>query len=142
VKKGQKKCDQELEDRVAARTSDLIQANVAMAIKEEETRSVVEHMVDCIITIDEKGMIRSANPALEKLFGYNRVEVIGKNISMLMPDPHSSNHDSYMEKYYQTGQAKILDIGREDEGLHKSGEHIALYLAISEYFVGGASTCL
>ncbi len=135
MKKGQKNYDQELEDRVAARTSDLIQANVAMAIKEEETRSVVEHMVDCVITIDEKGMIRSANPALEKLFGYNRVEVIGKNISMLMPDPHSSNHDSYMEKYYQTGQAKILGIGREVEGLHKSGEHIALYLAVSEYFV-------
>ena len=126
----------DLEDQVAQRTADLERANVAMAIKEEETRSVVEHMVDCVITIDEKGIVRSANPVVEKLFGYTRDEVIGQNISMLMPEPHSSSHDGYMERYYRTGQAHIIGIGREVEGLHKNGEHIAVYLAVSEYFVG------
>ncbi|MFZ1319726.1 MAG: ATP-binding protein, partial [Candidatus Nitrotoga sp.] len=127
----------ELEDQVAQRTADLEQANVAMAIKEEETRSVVEHMVDCVITIDEKGIVRSANPVVENLFGYTRDEVIGQNISILMPEPHRSGHDGYMERYYQTGQAHIIGIGREVDGLHKNGEHIAVYLAVSEYFVGG-----
>ncbi len=127
----------ELEHQVAARTADLERANVAMAIKEEETRSVVEHMVDCVITIDEKGIVRSANPVVEKLFGYTRDEVIGQNISMLMPEPHRSGHDGYMERYYRTGQAHIIGIGREVEGLHKNGERIAVYLAVSEYFVGG-----
>jgi two-component system sensor histidine kinase/response regulator len=55
---------------------------------------------------------------------------------MLMPEPHRSGHDGYMERYYQTGQAKIIGIGREVEGLHKNGERIAVYLAVSEYFVG------
>ncbi|MDO9100920.1 MAG: ATP-binding protein [Candidatus Nitrotoga sp.] len=127
----------ELEDQVAQRTADLEQANVAMAIKEEETRSVVEHMVDCVITIDEKGIVRSANPVVENLFGYTRDEVIGQNISILMPEPHRSGHDGYMGRYYQTGQAHIIGIGREVDGLHKNGEHIAVYLAVSEYFVGG-----
>ncbi|BBJ23374.1 hypothetical protein W01_13010 [Candidatus Nitrotoga sp. AM1P] len=126
----------ELEHQVAQRTADLEQANVAMTIKEEEIRSVVEHLVDCVITIDEKGIIRSANPVVEKLFGYTRDEVIGQNVSMLMPEPHRSGHDGYMERYYQTGQAHIIGIGRELEGLHKNGERIALYLAVSEYFVG------
>ena len=127
----------ELEDQVAQRTVDLEQANVAMAIKEEEIRSVVEHMVDCVITIDEKGIIRSANSVMENLFGYSRDEVIGQNVSILMPEPHSSSHDGYMERYYRTGQAHIIGIGREIEGLHKNGERIAVYLAVSEYFVGG-----
>ncbi|MDQ3268111.1 MAG: PAS domain S-box protein, partial [Pseudomonadota bacterium] len=126
----------ELEHQVTQRTADLERANVAMTIKEEEIRSVVEHLVDCVITIDEKGIIRSANPVVEKLFGYTRDEVIGQNVSMLMPEPHRGGHDGYMEKYYQTGQAKIIGIGREVEGLHKNGERIAVYLAVSEYFVG------
>ncbi|WP_239288760.1 PAS domain S-box protein, partial [Candidatus Nitrotoga sp. 1052] len=129
--------NQELEYRVAARTADLEQANIAMTVKEEEIRSVVEHMVDCVITIDEKGIIRSANPVVEKIFGYTRDEVIGQNVSMLMPEPHRSSHDGYIERYSRTGQAHIIGIGREVEGLHKNGERIALYLAVSEYFVGG-----
>ncbi len=129
--------NQELEYRVAARTADLEQANVAMMVKEEEIRSVVEHMVDCVVTIDEKGIVRSANPVVEKIFGYTRDEVIGQNVSMLMPEPHRSSHDGYIERYTRTGQAHIIGIGREVEGLHKNGERIALYLAVSEYFVGG-----
>ena len=74
--------NQELETRVAARTADLEQANAVLRSKEEETRSVVDHMVDCIITIDDKSIIRSVNPVIEKLFGYTREEVIGQNVSI------------------------------------------------------------
>lgn len=127
----------ELEDRVEKRTFDLQQANLTLAFKEEEIRSVVENMVDCVITIDEDGIIRSANPAVEKVFGYTAAQVLGRPVTILMPEPHCSAHDHYIRHYRETGQARIIGIGREVEGLHKNGERIALDLAISEYFVHG-----
>ncbi len=139
-----RKLNQELEDRVAARTADLEQANAILISKEEETRSVVEHMEDCVVTADENGIILSTNPVMEKLFGYTREEVIGQDLGILMAEPHRSKHESYMVRYRLTGQgqeyisgAHGIGIGREVEGLHKNGEPIALYLAVSEYFVGG-----
>ncbi len=144
--------NQDLEKRVAARTADLERANAVLISKEEETRSVVEHMVDCIITIDEKSIIRSVNPVIEKLFGYTRDEVIGQNVSMLMPEPHRSGHDGYIGRYYRTGRGVCefdhilalevegvhnIGMGREVVGRHKNGELIDLYVAVSEYFVGG-----
>ncbi|MCX7184950.1 MAG: PAS domain S-box protein [Nitrosospira sp.] len=139
-----RKLNQELENRVAARTADLEQANAILISKEEETRSVVEHMEDCVVTTDESGIILSTNPVMEKIFGYSRDEVIGQDVGMLMAEPHRSKHESYMVRYRLTGQgqeyvsgAHGVGIGREVEGLHKNGEPIALYLAVSEYFVGG-----
>ena len=144
--------NQELENRVAVRTADLERANAALVSKEEETRSVVEHMVDCIITIDDKSIIRSVNPVIEKLFGYTRDEVIGQNISMLMPEPHRTAHDGYIDRYYRTGRGRCefdhiltleveglhnIGMGREVVGRHKNGEPLDLYVAVSEYFVGG-----
>ena len=114
-------------------------------------RSIVEHMVDCIITIDDKSIIRSVNPVIEKLFGYTRDEVIGKSISMLMPEPHRSGHEGYINRYYRTGRGRCefdhilsleveglhnIGMGREVEGQHKNGEIVDLYVAVSEYFVG------
>src|SRR5687768_4305254 len=144
--------NQDLENRVTARTADLEQANAVLISKEEEMRSIVEHMVDCIITIDDKSIIRSVNPVIEKLFGYTREEVIGQPISILMPEPHRSGHEAYLNRYYQTGRGRCefdhiltlevegmhnIGMGREVEGRHKNGELIDLYVAVSEYFVGG-----
>ena len=140
--------NQDLENRVAARTADLQHANAALAIKEEETRSVVEHMVDCVITTDRIGLILSANPVVEKLFGYTPEEIIGKNVSLLVPEPDRSKHIQYMERYCQTGKGQQyvgrphikgthgIGLGREVEAVHKNGDLIAVYLAVSEYFVG------
>ena len=144
--------NQELENRVATRTADLERANAALISKEEETRSVVEHMVDCIITIDDKSIVRSVNPVVEKLFGYTRDEVIGQNVSMLMPEPHRSGHDGYIDRYYRTGRGRCefdhilaleveglhnIGMGREVVGRHKNGDPVDLYVAVSEYFVAG-----
>jgi two-component system sensor histidine kinase/response regulator len=139
----------ELENRVAARTADLQRANIALTIKEEEMHSVVEHMVDCVVTTDEKGAILSVNPVMEKLFGYNHDEMIGQNIAIIIPEPDRSKHEGYMENYCRTGHGQEyvgrpylsgshgIGLGREVEGVHKNGERLALYLAVSEYFVGG-----
>ncbi len=139
-----RKLNQELEDRVTARTADLEQTNAILVSKEEETRSIVEHMEDCVVTSDEDGIILSTNPVMEKIFGYTRDEVIGQDLGILMAEPYRSKHVGYMVRYRLTGQgqeyvsgAHGIGIGREVEGLHKNGEPIALYLAVSEYFVGG-----
>lgn len=141
--------NQELEHRVAERTADLQRANASLAIKEEEMRSVVEHMVDCVVTTDEKGMILSANPVMEKVFGYGHDEVIGQNVAILMPEPDRSKHPGYMENYCRTGHGQEyigrpylpgthgIGLGREVVGVNKNGERVELYLAVSEYFVGG-----
>ncbi|MCC2681997.1 MAG: multi-sensor hybrid histidine kinase [Nitrosospira multiformis] len=152
AEKDLRQLNQNLENRVAKRTADLEQANAVLVSKEEEMRSIVEHMVDCIITIDDKSIIRSVNPVIEKLFGYTREEVIGQPISILMPEPFRSGHEGYVERYYRTGRGRCefdhilslevegmhnIGMGREVEGRHKNGELIDLYVAVSEYFVGG-----
>jgi len=152
AEKDLRQLNQNLENRVAERTADLEQANAVLISKEEEMRSIVEHMVDCIITIDDKGIIRSVNPVIEKLFGYTREEAIGQPVSILMPEPFRSGHEGYVERYYRTGRGRCefdhiltlevegvhnIGMGREVEGQHKNGELIDLYVAVSEYFVGG-----
>jgi PAS domain-containing protein len=63
---------------------------------EERTRAVVNHVIDGIITITERGQVETFNPAAERIFGYQASEVIGRNLNMLMPEPDRGRHDSYL----------------------------------------------
>ena len=98
--------------------------------------AILNTAVDAIITIDERGKILSANRALQKLFGYLPSELIGKNISCLMPEPDRSSHDGYLAKYQQTGKAAIIGIGRQVVGQRRGGSLIPVDLAVSEIQVG------
>lgn len=96
--------------------------------------AIIETAIDGIITIDSKGLIESINPAALRLFGYDAEEVIGHNISVLMPEPDHSKHDSYIANYKKTGHKKIIGIGREVEGRRKDGTTFPFRLAVSEVF--------
>lgn len=94
--------------------------------------AIIEHAIDGIITIDTHGIVESINPSALKLFGYEEADVIGRNVSVLMPEPHRSSHDNYIANYLRTGNKKIIGIGREVRGKRKDGTTFPFRLAVSE----------
>lgn len=95
-------------------------------------QAIVQNAIDGIISIDARGTIESINPSACKLFGYQPDEVLGRNVSVLMPPPDSIRHDDYMNRYHATGQPRIIGIGREVMGLRKDGTTFPLQLGVSE----------
>jgi PAS domain S-box-containing protein len=132
-----RKLNAELEEIVRVRTAGLERANAALVSKEAEIRSIVDNILSCVIGINDTGIIHSANAAVQKILGYSVAEIIGQNVSMLMPEPHHSAHDGHIERYQRTGEAHIIGTGREVEGLHKDGSRITLHLSVNEYFIEG-----
>ncbi len=112
------------------------------AIKGEgaRLRAILETTVDGIITIDRNGIVASFNPASERIFGYDAEEVIGRNVSMLMPSPDKEKHDGYIGHYLETGERKIIGIGREVSGRRKDGSVFPLYLGVSAMKIDGQVT--
>lgn len=102
----------------------------------ERMRSIVDHVIDGIITIDETGTVESYNAAAQRIFGYAGAEVIGQNVKMLMPDPFHSEHDGYLANYLGSGIAKIIGIGREVVGRRKDGRTFPMDLAVSTFHLG------
>jgi len=99
--------------------------------------AIIYNAIDGIITIDERGTIESINPAACKLFLYSPEEVIGNNVSMLMPPPDRDRHDEYIHRYQRTGEPHIIGIGREVQGLRKDGTRFPFRLGVSEVQYSG-----
>lgn len=95
-------------------------------------KTILSDIVDGIITIDSAGRIESVNPAAERIFGYSSKELMGKNVKILMPDPYHKEHDGYLSNYNNTGDKKIIGIGREVVGIKKDGTTFPIDLAVSE----------
>ncbi|MCC8424906.1 PAS domain-containing sensor histidine kinase [Mucilaginibacter sp. UR6-11] len=100
-------------------------------------QAIIQNAIDGIITIDDRGKIESINPAACKLFLYTPEEVIGNNVSMLMPPPDRDQHDEYIGRYQRTGEPHIIGIGREVTGLRKDGTRFPFRLAVSEVQFSG-----
>ena len=93
--------------------------------------SIVNNIRDGIVTIDEHGKVLTFTPSASQIFGYEAVEVVGKNIKMLMPQPYRDAHDGYLANYRETGVARIIGIGREVEGQRKDGSCFPMDLAVT-----------
>ncbi|MGQ0662270.1 MAG: PAS domain-containing sensor histidine kinase [Pseudomonadota bacterium] len=94
--------------------------------------AVIDTVVDGVIIIDAAGTVLVYNPAARRLFGYEGREVIGRNVSMLMPPPDRDEHDRYLERYRETGLAKIIGIGREVVGRRQDGSTFPMELSVGE----------
>ncbi len=106
-------------------------------------KTILENVLDGIITITPFGIVETYNPGAERIFGYSSEEVVGENVSMLMPSPYAEEHDGYLEKYFRTGKSTIIGVVREVVGRRKDGTEFPMDLGISvtnlehEQFVTG-----
>ena len=100
--------------------------------REAFTSSIIGQAADGIITIDEKGIVLSFNTAAEEMFQYSADEIIGINIKILMPESYQVKHDGFLKHYLETGEKKVIGIGREVEGKRKDGSIFPLRLAVGE----------
>ncbi|GMT41946.1 MAG: hypothetical protein IEMM0002_0357 [bacterium] len=103
---------------------------------EVKIRTVMETAINAIITITERGTVEAFNPAAEKMFGYAASEVIGKNVNILMPEPHHSEHDRYLKNYLHSSDKKMIGNQREVAGKRKDGSTFPMELTISEMRIG------
>jgi len=112
-------------------------AERALRSSEARGRAIIETAVDAIILIDQRGNVESFNPAAERLFQYRADEVTGRNISMLMPEPYSTEHDHYLRRYQMTGRRHIIGVGREVTALRKDGSTFPAHLSVAELTIEG-----
>jgi PAS domain S-box-containing protein len=98
-------------------------------------REIFNSAIDGIVVIDESGEILEVNRAVERIFGYTPDELLHENVSLLMPSPFRDDHTSYIERYLETGNKRIIGIGREVRGLRQDGTTFPLHLAVSEGYV-------
>ncbi len=117
-----------------------IESDKRFEISEAESAAILETAVEGVITINTNGIVHLFNPAAEAMFGYRADEVIGKNVSMLMPEPYHTQHNAYMRRYLETGEKRIIGIGREVLGKRKNGAVFPLEISVTEVKVDGAQS--
>ncbi|MCH7982326.1 MAG: PAS domain S-box protein, partial [Proteobacteria bacterium] len=102
-----------------------------------EWQALLDAAVDAIIVIDHAGRIETFNAAAEVIFGFSAQDVLGKNVSLLMPEPYRSKHDDYIRSYLESGNAKIIGFGRDVQGKRRSGSIFPIGLSVGEIPTGG-----
>ena len=118
--------------KIARDLSDVQRMNAELLRREGLLRSILDTVPDGLVVIDQQGRIQSFSAAAERLFGFNAAEVIGQNVSVLMPSPYLEEHDGYLARYLATGERHIIGIGRVVVGRRKDGSTFPMELAVGE----------
>jgi PAS domain S-box-containing protein len=124
---------------VSSITRDLTREKRALAEKaslEARATTVLDTVLEGIVVIDHRGTVRTFNRGAERIFGYSSAEVVGRNVRMLMPEPHRSRHDGYLERYQETREARLVGKGREVLGVRKDGSPVPLEISVAEMMNG------
>ena len=117
--------------------NDAKQVEDALRKRESHLRSILDTVPDAMIVIDGHGIMQLFSTAAERMFGYSEREAIGQNVSVLMPEPDRSRHDSYLARYRATGEPHIIGIGRIVTGKRRDGTTFPMHLSIGEMQSGG-----
>ena len=110
-------------------------AETALERRERHLQSILATVPDAMVVIDEAGIMISFSATAERLFGYDEADVVGKNVSMLMPNPDRDRHDSYLRRYIETREPHIIGIGRIVTGLRADGSTFPMKLSVGETIV-------
>ncbi|WLD12018.1 PAS domain S-box protein [Planctellipticum variicoloris] len=101
-------------------------------MRDAKYEALIAAAPDAIISIDACGIVVDFNPAAERIFGYEAHEIVGRNVSLLMPDPYRNLHDSFLERYLRTGENQVIGIGREVRAVRKDGRIFPMDLSVCE----------
>jgi two-component system sensor kinase FixL len=112
--------------------SRLLRESEDVRYRQAQLQSILDTVPEAMVVIDERGIMRSFSVTAERLFGWSAAEVIGKNVSMLMPEPYRQEHDSYLQRYRTTGERRIIGIGRIVVGERKDGSTFPMELSVGE----------
>jgi len=109
-----------------------VEAAARLTAREAHLRSILETVPDAMVVIDERAVVQSFSATAQRLFGYAPEEVVGRNVSMLMPSPYREQHDGYVGRYLTTGERRIIGIGRVVVGQRKDGSTFPMELSVGE----------
>ncbi|WP_192648869.1 PAS domain S-box protein [Sphingopyxis sp. OAS728] len=107
-------------------------AEEALRSQESHLRSILSTVPDAMVVIDDQGSIVSFSAAAERLFGYQEAELLGVNVSRLMPSPDRERHDAYIRRFLETGEKRIIGIGRVVFAERRDGSTFPMELSIGE----------
>ena len=109
----------------------------ALRVSDARWRAVIDAAVDGIIVIDARGRIEAFNHAAEQMFGYTEADVLGRNVSLLMPEPDRSKHDGYLLRHLETGEKRIIGIGRSVSAMRRDGQQFPVHLSVGAMEIDG-----
>lgn len=123
---------------VAVSGERLLRRSQEASSRQAHLQSILETVPEAMIVIDARGMMQSFSAAAVRLFGWSADEAIGRNVNVLMPEPYRSHHDAYLARYLETGERRIIGLGRIVVGQRKDGSTFPMELAVGEARLDGA----